>query len=400
MTKVSIIGGCGHVGLPLSIAFAESDFEVVAYDISEQSVNLVNQGIVPFIERGAKEALNSILKKNKVNLLATNDKKDLANSDLVIIVIGTDIDKHGNPRPMDILEVLSELLEIFSGNQIVMLRSTIIPGVTDKVKDFLNDNGLSPIVVYCPERIAEGNALNELKTLPQIIGAYSKADFLETEKYFSRLGVECIRITPIEAEFAKLFSNAWRYIKFATVNEFWMIANDFNVNFSTVLSAIKYKYPRAADMPVPGFAAGPCLPKDTIQINALSPFGISLGQSAVKINEGLPIYICEQLKKLYNLKELTVGILGMAFKSESDDIRSSLSYKLKRQLEFYSKKVITTDPYVTSDPELLPLKRVISESDIVIIATPHTEYRQIKSQKIVFDIWEVNSGRLGETNEN
>jgi UDP-N-acetyl-D-mannosaminuronic acid dehydrogenase len=281
-----------------------------------------------------------------------------------------------------------------------MLRSTIIPGVTDKVKDFLNDNGLSPIVVYCPERIAEGNALNELKTLPQIIGAYSKADFLETEKYFSRLGVECIRITPIEAEFAKLFSNAWRYIKFATVNEFWMIANDFNVNFSTVLSAIKYKYPRAADMPVPGFAAGPCLPKDTIQINALSPFGFSLGQSAVKINEGLPIYICEQLKKLYNLKELTVGILGMAFKSESDDIRSSLSYKLKRQLEFYSKKVITTDPYVTSDPELLPLKRVISESDIVIIATPHTEYRQIKSQKIVFDIWEVNSGRLGETNEN
>jgi UDP-N-acetyl-D-mannosaminuronic acid dehydrogenase len=352
------------------------------------------------MEIGAEHALNSIMKKNKINLLATNNKNDLVNSDLIIIVIGTDIDKYSNPRPMDILEVISDLLEIFSDDQIVMLRSTIIPGVTDKVKYFLNNKGLSPRVVYCPERIAEGNALKELKTLPQIIGAYSKADFLETRKYFSRMGIECIRLNPIEAEFAKLFSNAWRYIKFATVNEFWMISNDFNVNFSRVLKAIKYKYPRASDMPVPGLTAGPCLPKDTIQINALSSSGFSLGQSAVKINEGLPLYICEQLKKLYNLKELTVGILGMAFKSESDDVRSSLSYKLKRQLEFYSKKVITTDPYVTSDPEILPLQRVISDSDIIIIATPHNEYRQIKSQKIVLDIWEMSSESSGGANEN
>jgi UDP-N-acetyl-D-mannosaminuronic acid dehydrogenase len=206
---------------------------------------------------------------------------------------------------------------------------------------------------------------------------------------FGKLTDTIVELTPEEAELAKLFTNVWRYIKFAAANQFYMMANDRGLDFERIRQGLSRDYPRAADMPGAGFAAGPCLFKDTMQLAAFNNNNFALGHTAMTINEGLPLYLVHRLEQSYELSGMTVGILGMAFKGESDDIRSSLSYKLKRVLEFKADAVLCADPYVTVDPRLLPQEEVIARSDLVIIATPHRQYRGLAIDKPVADIWNV-----------
>jgi UDP-N-acetyl-D-mannosaminuronic acid dehydrogenase len=168
-----------------------------------------------------------------------------------------------------------------------------------------------------------------------------------------------------------------------------MIANDFGLDFAKIRAALKQDYPRAADMPGPGLAAGPCLLKDTMQLAAFNNNNFTLGHASMTINEGLPMYVVARLEREYDLGSMTVGILGMAFKAESDDIRSSLSYKLKRLLRFRAGRVLCTDPYVKDDHELWPLDDVLAESDLLVVATPHTVYRDIDAKVPVVDIWNL-----------
>ena len=230
-------------------------------------------------------------------------------------------------------------------------------------------------VAFCPERIAEGKAMTELFELPQIVSARSAVALERASKLFGMLTSTLVPMSPEEAELAKLFTNVWRYIKFATANQLYMMANDRGLDFERIRQGLAADYPRAADMPAAGFAAGPCLFKDTMQLAAFNHNNFALGHTAMAINEGLPLYVVHRLEQRYDLASMTVGILGMAFKGGSDDIRSSLSYKLKRILAFKAGAVLTTDPYVTVDPALRPLDEVISRSDLLVIGAPHPEYR-------------------------
>jgi UDP-N-acetyl-D-mannosaminuronic acid dehydrogenase len=196
-------------------------------------------------------------------------------------------------------------------------------------------------------------------------------------------------MSPEEAELAKLFTNVWRYVKFATANQLYMMANSRGLDFERIRQGLAADYPRAADMPGAGFAAGPCLFKDTMQLAAYNNNNFALGHTAMTINEGLPLYLVDRLQQRFSLAEMTVGVLGMSFKGGSDDTRSSLSYKLKRILAFKADGVLCTDPYVTTDPDLLPLDEVIDRSDLLVIATPHPEYRDLVTDKPVADIWNV-----------
>jgi UDP-N-acetyl-D-mannosaminuronic acid dehydrogenase len=244
-------------------------------------------------------------------------------------------------------------------------------------------------VAFCPERIAEGKAMVELFELPQIVASRSPRALERASKLFSNLAHDIVFLEPEEAELAKLFTNTWRYIKFAASNQLYMMANDFGLDYERIRSALAYNYPRAADLPRAGFAAGPCLFKDTMQLAAFNNNNFTLGHTAMTINEGLPLYLVHRLEQRFDLSAMTVGILGMAFKGGSDDIRSSLSYKLKRVLEFKADAVLCADPYVTVDPNLLPQEEVIARSDLLIIATPHPEYRDMVIDKPVADIWNV-----------
>jgi UDP-N-acetyl-D-mannosaminuronic acid dehydrogenase len=382
-----IVGGCGHVGLPLALALADCGYSVGINDIDQAKIAMVRAGEVPFVETGAEALLGKLLPTGRLELSA--DATLIERTDTVILVIGTPIDEFMNPSVRIFDRVLDELIPHFRRGSLVVLRSTVFPGTTETVERRLVAAGTEAEVAFCPERIAEGHALEELRTLPQLVGVNTDSAFERASRLFKRLGVAVVRTTPLEAELAKLLTNTWRYMKFAIANQFFQIANRSGVDYNRMLEAIRYEYPRAADLPGPGFAAGPCLLKDTMQLSAFTPDHFPMGQAAMQVNEGLPGYIVDTLNSRQPLFGRTVGILGMAFKGESDDPRASLSYKLRKLAAFKGARVICTDPYV-HDPSFDPLDKVVREADVLIVAAPHRAYRKLALDgREVVDIWGV-----------
>jgi UDP-N-acetyl-D-mannosaminuronic acid dehydrogenase len=383
-----IVGGCGHVGLPLALSLADSGFRVGINDIDEIKIAQVQSGHVPFRETGAEELLAKLLPTGRLDLSA--DPSMLQRTENVILVIGTPIDEFMNPSVRIFDRVLDELTPHLRHGSLVILRSTVFPGTTETVERRLRSAGIEADVAFCPERIAEGHALEEVRTLPQIIGVTSDAGFARARVIFERMGVQTIiQTTPVEAEIAKLFTNTWRYMKFAIANQFFQIVTRSGLDYNRVLNAIRQDYPRAADLPSPGFAAGPCLLKDTMQLSAFTPDHFPMGQAAMLINEGLPGYIVDTLNSRRPLLGRTMGILGMAFKGESDDPRASLSYKLRKLAQFKGAKVLCTDPYIM-DETFEPLDRVLKDSDVLVVGAPHRAYRDLRLDgRDVVDIWGV-----------
>jgi len=382
-----VVGGCGHVGLPLALAFARVGCRVGIYDTDEARMAIVRAGQMPFRETGADSLLVSMLASGRLHFSTTSEI--VRRTDTVVTVVGTPIDEFLNPSTRVFDRVVDQLAPELRDGALLVLRSTVYPGTTDFVHARLKARGRPVDVVFCPERIAEGHALEEIGLFPQLIGASSDSAFERARALFDKLDVETQRTTPTEAELAKLLTNAWRYMKFAIANQFFEIAHRANVDYGRVLQAVRHGYPRAADLPGPGFAAGPCLLKDTMQLAAFCPDHFPLGHSAMLINEGLPGYIIDTLNHRRSLDGRTVGILGMAFKAESDDARSSLSYKLKKLATFKGARVVCTDPYV-QDSTLRPLDEVLREADVLIVAAPHHVYRTIELDgREVVDVWDL-----------
>ncbi len=382
---VVIVGGCGHVGLPLALAFAERGLSVAAYDIDPAAVQKVGSGQMPFDEPGGPEALGRAIAASR--LRASTDPAVVALAEHVVVVIGTPVDEHLNPDPQAVPAAVEALAPHLRPGQLVVLRSTVYPGVTAMVERRLAALGLRLDVAFCPERIAEGKALKELFELPQVVSARNPEALARARKLFEVLTPETVELLPEEAELAKLFTNAYRYLKFALANQLYTMANDFGLDYERIRQALTYNYPRAADLPAAGFAAGPCLLKDTMQLAAFNNNNFVLGHAAMMVNEGLPLYVVDRMARRYDLAAMTVGILGMAFKGDSDDTRSSLAYKLKRILRFKAEAVLTTDPYVKTDKDLLPLEEVVGRSDLLVIGAPHRAYATLATDKPVVDIW-------------
>lgn len=384
---VVVMGGCGHVGLPLAIAFADRGLHVGIYDIDPNAVEIVSSGRLPFMEKDAEPMLRRALDAGR--LVATTAPDVIARADTVVVVIGTPVDEHLNPNPHAVTRALRSSSEHFRDGQMLVLRSTVYPGVTRNVERLFVDQGLDVDVAFCPERIVEGKAMEELFSLPQIVAGRSQEVRDRAAKLFGHLTEQIVELEPEEAELAKLLTNNWRYIKFAAANQFYVMANDHGLDYDKIRRALAQDYPRAADMPGAGFAAGPCLFKDTMQLAAFTDNTYVLGHSAMLVNEGLPLYVVTQLERRHDLSQMRVGILGMAFKAESDDIRSSLSYKLKRILEFRAREVVCTDPYVTVDDSLVDLETVLATSDLLVIATPHRAYADLTPDQPVVDVWNL-----------
>ncbi|MGH9029120.1 MAG: nucleotide sugar dehydrogenase [Acidimicrobiales bacterium] len=387
---VVVVGGCGHVGLPLGLAFAERGLEVALYDTDDAAVAQVSRGEMPFNEPGATEVLERVL---GIGLTASCDPEVVSRAEHVVIVIGTPVDRHLNPDPGAVVNAVKDLGGQLRHEQLLVLRSTLYPGTTALVERLLAELGLRIGVAFCPERIAEGKAMTELYELPQIVAARDDDVFDRAQKLFGVLASQTMRLSPEEAELAKLFTNTWRYIKFATANQLFMMAQDFGLDYERIRTGLAFGYPRASDLPRAGFSAGPCLLKDTMQLAAFNNNNFVLGHAAMMVNEGLPLWLVSKIEHQYRVADLTVGVLGMAFKEESDDIRSSLSYKLKRILKVRASAVLCNDPYVRNDPDLHELSYVLANSDLLIIGAPHAVYRDIATEVPVIDIWGMH-GRI------
>lgn len=402
---VVIVGGCGHVGLPLAISLAAEGLRVAIYDIGAQAVDTVNAGRMPFAEPGAGQSLRRAVEAG--HLVASTDPAMVATAEHVIVVItgraaptaerppgpggGMAAGTAGGTAdlgPESIGAALADCADQLRDGQILILRSTVSPGTTASAEKLVARLGIDMDVAFCPERIAEGRAMTELRALPQIVASRSASGLERASRLFGRLTPSLVPLSVEEAELAKLFTNAWRYIRFAAANQFYMIASDLGLDYERIRQGLMQGYPRASDLAAAGFAAGPCLLKDTLGLARTSE-QFPLGRAAIEVNQGLPGYLAERLATRFPLAETTVGILGMAFKGGSDDIRASLSYDLAGLLRARARAVLCTDPLVTGDPDLLPLRTVLDAADVLVIAAPHSHYRDLRTAKPVIDIWNV-----------
>ncbi len=383
---VCIVGGAGHVGLPLAILLANRNRNVLISDINSSAWDTIRSGRMPFIENGAEPLLKKALEKGR---LAFSDSSDcIRGIPVIIMIIGTPVDEFHNPDYKIFKRWVDKNLRHLSDEQIIILRSTVYPGTTQWLHDYLEMHELGTRVAYCPERIVQGSAIDEMQSLPQIISGTTPEARDRAAVIFRLVAPDVVELKPTEAEFAKLFANAYRYIEFAIANQFFMMTYNAGVDYYNIIDGMKWHYPRCEHIPRAGFSAGPCLFKDTMQLSAFAMNQFTLGQAAVMVNEGLILFIADQILKDEPLSRMTVGLLGMAFKPDIDDTRSSLSYKLKKILLLKAREVLTTDPFVENDPDLSPVDDVIDRSDLLIMCVPHSVYGSLdfKGTRVI-DIW-------------
>jgi len=382
---IAIVGGLGHVGLPLGLAFADKGLNICLYDLDKKKADIVKNGEMPFIEYGSEEILHKALKSGKLHI--SNETGSVSKAKYVIVAIGTPIDEYLNPKVRQFLEFFENLKKYLHKDQTIIIRSTVYPHTCQQILNLL---GKDWNVAYCPERIIQGYAIKELKELPQIVAGLSEKAITEAENLFGMLSPKIIRTSIGEAELVKLFSNAWRYIQFAVTNQFYEISRNFGVDYDKVRHAMMEGYGRAATLPTAGFAAGPCLLKDTMQLAAFNSNNFLLGHAAMMVNEGLPNFIVDDIRKRHDLGKIKVGILGMAFKADIDDIRDSLSFKLGKILRFHGAQVYYSDEFA-KNPDFVTKEKLIESSDVVIVGVPHSSYKgiQIPKRVEVIDLWNV-----------
>ena len=381
---ISIIGGAGRVGFPLGLIFSSKGFKVSLIDNDLEKINKINVSKVPFLEENSQKLLNSMIRKKRI--FATNQLIEVLKSKYIIVCIGTPINKQLNPSLRSFISFFYRLKKFLKKNQIVIIRSSIYPGICDKIYKIIGNKCKN--LSYCPERIVQGKSIIELPKLPQLVSGKSKKAIAESGRLFRKVCKKIIYTEVIEAELIKLFSNAYRYIHFSISNQFYMICQNQDINFFKIRDIMRDGYLRNANIPASGFTAGPCLLKDTMQLSSFYNHKFLLGHSALSINEGIPKFIINKLNTKYNLKKKTVGVLGLAFKSETDDIRDSLAIKLLKLLKSKKIKTLQSDEYY-KHKDNIDKRDLIKKSDIIILSTPHQAYKKLKigKNKILIDVW-------------
>ena len=375
-----MIGGGGHVGLPMGLILADAGFSVTLIDKDETRLNTIENGKLPFNEPGGKPLLEDALSEGNLN--TTTEIRTTADCDVVFFVIGTPVDEHHNPQMDILLDVVKDVIAHSGKNQLLVFRSTIYPGTTKLVFELLEEAGYSVgddvYVSFAPERIAQHKAFEEIISLPQLIGAPDDESYYRTVEVFETfIEADCLRLNPTEAELGKLFTNMWRYLTFSAANEFHLItesfANHHDVNVNKILDRTSHNYPRF-DVPSPGAnVGGPCLTKDGWFLVDNIPFN-ELVSAAYQINEGMPAQIIDRMaRKSPNPDK--IAILGMTFKSNSDDTRNSVSFKMEKQLTMKGyRNIVEVEPNVDGFDQLSEIK----DSDWVILMTPHDEFSEFE----------------------
>lgn len=381
--EIAIIGGAGHIGTPLGINLSKVGFKTTLIDKNKKNIELINDGTMPFFEIGAEKILKRLIKKKKIQ--ATNKLQKVGKCKTIIICIGTPIDKFNRPQTKNFLNFFFTLKKYLKKDHHLIIRSSIFPGSIKKIREIIGDR--CKLISYCPERIAQGYSLVEQGKISQIVSGINEKSFIEAKKIFNKISGKIIKAKIEEAELIKLFSNAYRYSHFSLSNLMYMMCEEKNLNFPRIRKLMVNGYERNTSMPYSGFVSGPCLFKDTMQLSAYYKNNFKIFNYIKDINEGLPSFVYKNLNKKYDLKKKRIGILGVTFKPESDDIRDSLSIKLIKIFKSKKIKVFYSDKYFKNN-DSLNVSTLIKKSDIIIIGTEHKIYKKIKfpKEKIVVDI--------------
>ena len=396
MSRSVAIIGLGRVGLPLALVFAEKGFDVFGLDVNASAVEELLAGRMPFLEEGGEELLRRQVNKG---FRPSTDPSGVASSEYVVLTLGTPVDENMNPDLSQIDQRSTPSAPYLYAGQTLILCLRRCRQARQVMEAKLEDElGLSVgtefFLAFCPERIAEGRALQELGTIPQIVGGISDESTTRAAAFFRELGVECLPTDDVSAELAKLFTNMYRYISFAIANEFMIIAGQWKRDVNHVVNLVNHGYKRGG-LALPGFSAGPCMYKDGFFLINQIPF-TELISTSWKINESVPLFLVAGLTEKISLRNKRAVILGAAFKADSDDPRQSLSYKVRKALLRERAKVTLHDPFIAGLDGDLPT--VLKGADVVFVATNHSVYTglgleglraMVGADCLVCDIWDI-----------
>jgi UDP-N-acetyl-D-mannosaminuronic acid dehydrogenase len=372
---VSIIG-LGRVGLPLSLSFADRGLRVLGVDHDHAVLDSLRAGRMPFAEAGTQGLLDRVSKTGRLEL--TERAADAARADDIVITIGTPSFSHVESDLRQVRAVVDDLLPLLREGHVVILRSTIAPGTTEFVAGYIEKRrglrvGEQVFVAHAPERIAAGRFLEEISTLPCIIGGVGDPSTDRAAALFGVFGTPIVKTTPVQAELAKIWTNILRYATFALPNLLMMDCERYGANVFEVIELINHDYPRGG-IAMPGLTGGTCLRKDfAFSEERSNAPGMLLAVS--RVNESVPLFLVEGAKRRTgSLAARKVAVLGLTFKRDTDDERDSLSHKLIRLLERELADVAVCDPHAPSPTQ--PLEQAIEDADVVIVATNHSEFER------------------------
>lgn len=383
--RVSVIG-LGRVGLPLALSFAGRGLSVIGVDHDPAVLGPLRAGRMPFHEPGAQELLERVLAEGDLSL--AERAAEAAQADDIVITLGTPSFSHIESDLRQVRSALDELLPRLRAGHSLILRSTIAPGTTEFVAGYLaKQRGLAVgeevFVAHCPERIAAGRFLEEISSLPCIVGGVGEASAERAAQLFGVFGAPIVCTSPVQAELAKIWTNILRYTTFALPNLLMMDCERHGANVFEVIELINRDYPRGG-IAMPGLTAGSCLRKDfAFSEERSNAPGMLLAVS--RVNESVPLFLVEGIRRrLGSLRSRKVAVLGLTFKRDTDDERDSLSPKLIRLLERELADVAVCDPHAQTPTQ--PLEQAVSKADAIIVATNHSEFSGEQARTQILEI--------------
>src|SRR5271170_7785157 len=371
--EVSVVG-LGRVGLPLALSFADRGLEVLGIDNDPARLSAVGEGRMPFAETGGQDLLDRVTAGGRLSL--SERVADAARARHIVLTLGTPSFSHIEIDMRDIRSALDDLLGVLAPGHSLILRSTVAPGTTAFVAGYLAKHrdfqiGEDVFVAHVPERIAAGRFLEEIDTLPCIVGGVGLRSGEVAAELFASFEAPIVQTTPVQAELAKIWANILRYTNFALPNLLMMDCERYAANVFEVIDLINRDYPRSG-IAQPGFTAGTCLRKDFAfsEERSAAP-GMLLAVS--RVNESVPLFLVEGVRRrLGSLANRRIAVLGLAFKADTDDERDSLAHKLIRLLERELADVAVHDPHVPTPT--VSLGEAVEDAEAVIVATNHPEF--------------------------
>jgi UDP-N-acetyl-D-mannosaminuronic acid dehydrogenase len=370
---LSIIG-LGRVGLPLALCFADRGLTVLGIDSDPEILAAIRAGRMPFSEAGTQNLLDRVAPTGRLKL--GERAADATQATSIVITLGTPSFSHIESDLRQVRAALDDLLPLLRPGHTLILRSTIAPGTTDFVAGYLEKQrgfkvGEDVFVAHAPERIAAGRFLEEISTLPCIVGGVGEASTDRAAAVFEVFGAPIVKTTPVQAELAKIWTNILRYTTFALPNLLMMDCERYGANVFDVIDLINRDYPRGG-ISLPGLTAGTCLRKDfAFSEERSNAPGMLLAVS--RVNEAVPLFLVEGVKRrIGSLASRKVAVLGLTFKRDTDDERDSLSPKLIRLLERELADVAVCDPHAPTPTQ--PLREAVDAAEVVIVATNHSEF--------------------------
>ncbi len=353
--------GMGYVGLTLAVAMAEVGFRVHGVETNPDTVSIIRSGSAPFKESGLDQRLSQQVSAGMIS--AAHEWPDPGVCNVYIVTVGTPLAEGGKVTNLDsIRAVTRQLAQNLRPGNIVILRSTVRVGVSRSiVKAALDETGIPYDLAFCPERTLEGRALQELRTLPQIVGGMTHASSIRAAQIFNYLTPTTIRVSDLEtAEMIKLINNTQRDLMFAFANEVAEICDAIGVSAPEVIEAGNMGYPRGG-MPLPGPVGGPCLEKDPyILAEGVTDLDADARLSMLgrQVNEGLPKraakMMADEVASRIRVDEVVKGaVMGLAFKGrpETSDLRGTLAIPLIAELRalYPRAKLYAYDPAVSAE---------------------------------------------------